>query len=59
MLLSTVILKFRKQVAILTIASRQEIECIFGHIRLGGSGLAHAVSGSGSWASLRFSSQGK
>lgn len=35
MLLSTVILKFRKQMAILTITQRQEMKCIFGQIRLG------------------------
>lgn len=34
MLLSTVILKFRKQMAILTITQRQEMKCIFGQIRL-------------------------
>lgn len=35
MLLSTVILTFRKQMAILTITQRQEMKCIFGHISLG------------------------
>lgn len=35
MLLSTVILKFRKQMAILTITQRQEMKYIFGQIRLG------------------------
>lgn len=43
-LLSTVILKFRKQMAILTITQRHEIKCIFGPIRLGGSQLVGVVS---------------
>lgn len=35
MLLSTVIPKSRKQMAILTLTQRQEMKCIFGHLRLG------------------------
>lgn len=37
MLLWTMILKFRKQMVILTITQRQEMKYIFGRIRLGGS----------------------
>lgn len=39
MLSLTMVLKFRKQMAILTTAWRQEAKCIFGGNRLGGSGL--------------------
>lgn len=58
-LLLTMILKFRKQTAILATSRRQEAKCIFGGGRLGGSGLVCGLFYSCSCAWLWLFSQRK
>lgn len=59
MLSLTMVLKFRKQMAILTTARRQEAKCIFGGNRLAGSGLVCVGSSVGAAVTDWFFSQRK